>query len=96
MRGTTVVTRKPTAKADRTREQIYRDNMVLLMRRHLFIDGEPENECLKMMQWLVASHIAIRDHVEWTDIQELTEELAVEVKPLACEIIERAKKAGQP
>lgn len=81
---------------DKAQELRYRDNLVQTMRRHLFIEDEPEHECLEMAQWLVASHIAIRDHIEWTDIQVLTEELSVEAKPLACEIIERAKKAGAP
>jgi hypothetical protein len=86
---------KPTAKIDAS-ERRFRDNLVQLQRRRLFIDDVPENECLEAMQWMVAAHIACRDHIEWADIQALVDELAVEVKPLACEIIERAKKAGRP
>jgi hypothetical protein len=85
-----------TKNPKRTTEQRFRDNLVQLKRRHLFIDGEPEYEALESMQWLCAAHIACRDRIEWTDIHELTEQLAVEAKPMACEIIERAKLAGRP
>jgi hypothetical protein len=83
---------KPTAKT----EQRFRDNLVQLSRRQLFIDGEPESECLEVMQWMVAGHKACRDHLEYDDIQAFVEEHAIEVKPVAVEIIERAKKAGRP
>jgi len=79
-------------------EQNFRNNLVQTMRRHLFDDGESESYCLGLMQMLCAVHVAQRDGIDYSDmpIEELVEQLAVEVKPLACEIIERAKKAGQP
>ena len=87
---------KPTDKVDREVEQRFRDNLVQFSRRQLFIEGEPERECLEVMQWLVAGHKACRDHLEYDDIQAFVEEHAVEVKPVAVEIVERAKKAGRP
>ena len=88
---------KPTGvKKQEVEEQNFRNNMVQVMRRQLFLDGEPESECLETMQMLVASRIARRKDIEWSDIHELVEQLAVEAKPFACEIIERAKKAGVP
>lgn len=77
-------------------EQRFRDNMVSLAQRQLFIVGDTEAECLEAVQWLVAGHKACRDHLEYSDIQAFVEEHAVEVKPLAVEIVEHAKKAGRP
>ena len=92
------MSKKPTAKSARTSEQNFRNNLVQTMRRHLFDDGESESYCLGLMQMLCAVHVAQRDGIDYSDtpIEELVEQLAVEVKPLACEIIERARKAGQP
>ncbi len=81
---------KPTAK----QEQIYHDNLVKLTRRQLFVHGEPEEEHREALHMVLAHHVALRDGLDWgDDINAFIEEYAVEVKPLACSIIERAKKA---
>ena len=75
-------------------EQHYIDNLVPVFQRRMFTDYESEKQCLWEAQMLCASHIARQRHIDWDDINELIEELSVEVKPTACLIVERAKKAG--
>jgi hypothetical protein len=86
------MTRKPTDK----QEQNHINNLVRVFRNRLFIDDESEAQCLWEAQMLCAASVAKREHVDWTDIGELIEEFAVEVKPKACLIVELAKKAGRP
>jgi len=79
------VSKKPTAKIDRTPEHNFRNNMVQTSRRLLFIHGDSEAEALEKMEWLVAMQVARREHVEWggINIAALVEDLSVEVKPRA-------------
>ena len=77
-------------------EQLYIDNLVRTFRRRMFVDDESEAQCTWEARMLCASHLAFARRIDFSDINELIEELAVEVKPMACLIVERAKKAGRP
>lgn len=83
------MSKRPTAK----QEQIYHNNLVALTRRQLFVHGDTEEEHREGLHMLLAQHAALRDGLDWgDDLSGFIEEHAVEIKPLACSIIERAKK----
>jgi hypothetical protein len=77
-----------------TAEQNQNNNLALVFRNRMFLDGESEARCTYEAQMLCATSAARRRHIEWTDVDELIEDLALEVKPRACLIIEMAKKGG--
>lgn len=77
-------------------EQRWRDCMVRVARRILFY--ETEADAIERMEWMALLHVSVRDGIDLptatTELSVVVEEHAIKVKPLALEIVLRAKKAG--
>jgi hypothetical protein len=85
-------------KANPQTELLYRNNLVQTARRTMFVQDWSEEDTRDVLEQLYACHLLRNRNIKdkGQTLGEVIGENAVEIKPVVCEVIERAKKAGRP